>query len=101
MEIAVKSCKNFEILFACHRIWQKEDKEDANLACTSSVKPIGLRLVISFVQCASDSQNFFHYQTPSMAIKDEEFHIYQKHQYKGLAHLRHFKLNRSLQSAFL
>ena len=61
MEIAVKSCKNSEILFACERIWQKGDKGDANLAFSSSVKPIGLRLVISFVQCASHSQNFFRY----------------------------------------
>jgi hypothetical protein len=76
MEIAVKSCKNFEILFACQRIWQKENKEGAKLACTSLLNPIGLLLIIDFAQCASNSQNCFHYSITLVAIKDVGPHIY-------------------------
>jgi hypothetical protein len=34
MEIAVKSCKDFEILLVCQRIWQKKNKEDAEGICS-------------------------------------------------------------------
>jgi hypothetical protein len=34
MEIAVKSCKGFEILLVCQRIWQKKNKEDAEGTCS-------------------------------------------------------------------
>jgi hypothetical protein len=43
MEIAVKSCKDFEILLVCQRIWQKKNKEDAEGTCSPpsfQIKPV-------------------------------------------------------------
>jgi hypothetical protein len=48
MEIAVKSCKGFEILLVCQRIWQKKNKEDAEGTCSPpsfQSKPIPLILL--------------------------------------------------------
>jgi hypothetical protein len=34
MEIVVKSCKDFEILLVCQKIWQKKNKEGAEGTCS-------------------------------------------------------------------